>query len=258
MRAAGLAAIALVLSGCTAAPALEEPTLIWSADPSEDVEALPRLDADTPQAREINAFLDRFEARDREEQAECLSDAAPASDHREWSRSVEAPMTGPRFVSVLVTTGYYCGGAHPSWEQKSLTFDLASGRQIDWAAILPADMAAPRYEATDDWPQLLRSGSLKVWYAQAAIAQRGTAGNEDECAEALAGSEPLNAWPDAKTGGLAFQVSGLAHAAAACVETVVMPAETLRDRGADLVLLDALTTARRSGHWRPARPEHAR
>ncbi|RZJ01520.1 MAG: hypothetical protein EON90_02770 [Brevundimonas sp.] len=259
MRVArALAASALLLGGCVAAPDREAPALAWAADPFANVEALPRVDADTPQAREINAFLDRMDARDREERAACLADESPESGQREWGRSVEAPMTGPRFISLLVTTGYYCGGAHPSWGQKALTFDLASGRQVDWAAVFPAEMATPRDDATDHWPQLLLSRSLKAWYAQTAVAQRGTAIGHDDCADTLAGSEPLNAWPDAKTGGLALQVIGLAHAATACTERVVMPREEMRRRGVDAVLLDALDTARRDGLWRPARPERAR
>lgn len=253
--AAVLAASAFLTAGC--APAQSEgptaaPRLVWSASLAEHFDALPRVAADTPEAREINAYLDRIDVGDRAERADCL---AAGGDNVEWGRSVEAPMTGPRFVSVLLTTGYYCGGAHPSWGQKSLTFDLESGRLADWAGFLPDDMALPRYEAGDQWPQLLRSPSLKAWYARQAIAQRRMPEGEDDCAEVLKGSEPLDVWPDAQTGGLALQVSGLAHAAAACTETVVMPLAELRRRGVDPALVDAIEAAHRAGQWRPLPPE---
>ncbi|MBW8304481.1 MAG: hypothetical protein K0M78_11200 [Brevundimonas sp.] len=256
--AAVMAASAFLTAGC--APAQSEgpavaPRLVWSAPLAEDFDALPRVADDTPEAREINAYLDRIDVSDRAERADCL---AGGRDNVEWGRTVKAPMTGPRFVSVLLSTGYYCGGAHPSWGQKSLTFDLESGRLVDWAGFLPDDMALPRYQAGDQWPQLLRSSSLKARYAREAIAQRRMPEGEDECAEVLMDSEPLDVWPDARTGGLALQVSGLAHAVSACTETVVMPLAELRQRGVDPALIDALETAHRTGQWRPLPPEDPR
>lgn len=255
---AAVVVIASMAAGCAAsqtpAPTNAAP-LLWSAPLAENFDAFPRVAGNTPQAREINAYLDRVDVSDRAERGDCL---AEGRDNVEWGRSVEAPMTGPRFVSVLFTTGYYCGGAHPSWQQKSLTFDLESGRLVDWAEFLPADMALPRYEASDAWPQLLRSASLKAWYAREAIAQRRMPGGEDECADVLMESEPLDMWPDARTGGLALQVSGLAHAVSACTETVLMPLPELRRRGVDPALLDAIEAAHLAGQWRPLPPEAPR
>jgi len=254
MRAAALLACASLIAGCAEAQTegpVEAAELTWAPPLEEGFDALPRVAGDEAQAREINAYLDRIDAGDRAERAACLSEGGT---NRQWGRSVEAPMTGPRFLSVLLTTGYYCGGAHPDWEQKSLTFDLETGRLVDWALFLPADMALPRYESTDQWPQLLRSPSLKAWYARAAIAQRRIANGEDECAGVLMDSEPLDAWPDGRTNGLALQVSGLSHAVSACTETVVMPLDELRRRGADPALIDALEVAHRDGRWRPLPP----
>ena len=258
--AAVLVAITVLTAGCAAAQSEGPdtvPRLVWSAPLAPNFNALPRVAGDTRQARDINAYLDRIDANDREDRATCL-EMQPLNDNVEWGRSVEAPMTGPRFLSVLVTTGYYCGGAHPSWQQKSLTFDLESGRLVDWAEFLSADMALPRYEAGDQWPQLLRSPSLKAWYAREAIAQRRMPGGEDECAEVLRDSEPLDVWPDAQTGGLALQVSGLAHAVSVCTETVVMPLSELRRRGVDPALVDSIEAAHRVGQWRPLPPESPR
>lgn len=256
--AAVLVASALLTAGCAAAQSegpAAGPRLVWSGPLAEHFDALPRVAGTTPQAREINAYLDRIDVSDRAQRADCL---AEGGGNVEWSRSVEAPMTGPRFVSVLLTTGYYCGGAHPSWQQKSLTFDLESGRLADWSDFLPDDMALPRYEASDRWPQLLRSPSLKAWYGREAIAKRRMAEGEDDCAEVLLDYEPLDVWPDARTGGLALQVSGLAHAVSACTETVVMPIAELRRRGVDSTLIDAVEAAHRASQWRAPPPEAPR
>lgn len=260
--AAPLIASLLLTAGC-AAPGVTTPAqsdgLTWAPPLADGFEALPRVSGDTPPAREINAFLDRMDVRAREERGECLSDASTLSDNREWGRSVEAPMTGPRFLSLLVTTGYYCGGAHPDWAQKALTFDLMSGRQVDWATQLPADMALPRHEASDHWPQLLKSPSLIAWYGRQAVAQRQAAvAGEDECAEVLTnGSDvgALNIWLDARSEGLAAQVTGLAHVVAACTETVIMPLDELQRRGANPAMIEALEAAHRQNRWRPASPE---
>lgn len=249
MRGAAILTCLMLLAACGRSTAADaQVALTFSPDLAEGFAALPRINADTPQARAVNRRLDLRDARDWENRSECLTMKAQ-NDNVEWTRLVEVPMTGPRFISLLITTGDYCGGAHGNWEQTSMTFDLSTGEALYWSTMLPEDMAFPRYETTDHWPQLLRSRSLKVWYGQQASTQRRQAG-EDDCAEVLLDSEPLDAWLDAEKGGLALQVVGLAYAASACAETVVMPPSELRKRGAAAELVEALEDAHRNGRWR--------
>ena len=250
MRAAASLACLTLLAACgRSTEADAQSALTFSPDLAERFAALPRVKADSPQARAINARLDLRDALDRESRSECLA-MKPENDNVEWERSVEAPMTGPRFISLLITTNSYCGGAHGNGEQTSMTFDLSTGETIDWSTMLPQTMALPRYEATAHWPQLLRSRSLKVWYGQQASEQRRQDNGEGDCAEVLLGDEPLDAWLDAEKGGLALRVVGLADAASACAETVLMSPSELRQRGVAAELVTAIEDAHRDGRWR--------
>jgi hypothetical protein len=234
--------------------------LRWGPDLAKDFEALPRIAGDAEPARAINAFMDRLDERDREARSDCL---AEAPDHYEWGRSVEAPMTGPRFVSVIVTLGAYCGGAHPYWSETHYTFDVETGRQIDWAAFLPDEMASPLHAPEYSWPASLASPMLKARFIGDAIAQRRafdpSRADQDECVGVLSEETgALGAWLDARAPGLALSNAGLPHAVQACTETVVIPLEDLRRGGAAPLLIDAIATAHAEGRWRARTEEAAR
>ena len=258
---AGLACLAL-LAGCVGSDEpLPASTLRFSPDLADDFGALPRVAGDMPQARAINAALDRVDARDRENRTDCL-EMKPLNDNVEWGRSVEAPMTGPRFVSIVMTQGDYCGGAHPSWTRTALVFDLETGRLIDWTSWLPAEMATP-FQADDAdrlvSPAVLGSPSLKAWFAGRALEQMGKDGRR-ECAAIYAEDRReyawgLTAWPNAKDGGLTLQSAGLAHAEMGCHADVLMPLAEMMRRGIADELVDAIKAAQGARLWRDAPPE---
>ena len=258
--AAGLACLAL-LAGC--APSKEPratSALQFSPDLAEDFGSLPRVTGETPQARAINAALDRVDARDRENRASCL-EMKSRNDNVEWGRTVEAPMTGPRLVSIVMTRGDYCGGAHPSWDRTALVFDLETGRLVDWTAWLPSGMAKPiRHESSDQWvrPGALDSPLLKAWFADRVLAGMDEYGRR-ECAdfysESRRDSWGLTAWPNAKAGGLTLQSAGLAHAEMGCHADVLMPLRELKRRGVAPELVDAIEAGHRARLWRDGPPE---
>lgn len=260
--AAGLACLALLV-GC--APSHEpgaRSALQFSPDLAEDFGSLPRVAGDTPQTRAINAALDRVDARDRENRASCL-EMKPWNDNVEWGRTVDAPMTGPRYVSIVMSQGDYCGGAHPWWNRTALVFDLETGRLIDWTAWLPAEMATPiKAEEADRWvrPAFLESPSLKAWFAERVLAGMDEYGRR-ECSELYAEDQRdewgLTAWPDAKGGGLTLQSAGLVHADMGCHGDVLMPLSELKRRGVAPELVEAIEAGHRAGLWRDAPPESA-
>lgn len=258
MRAAAGLACLVLLTGCGAArsPAAEVASpLTWGADIAEDFEALPRVAGDSPADRAINAFLDGLDARDRESRSNCLTEGP---ENAQWGRSVAAPMTGPRFVSIIVTRGDYCGGAHPNWSETHYTFDLLTGTHVDWPALLPAGMSARIHEPEYSWPATLASPSLTAWFAQRALAglDRDV---QDTCASTYGpegrGSLGLGVWLDAKENGLGLQLIPSHHAEIACVTSLTIPAADLRRRGVSAELVDAIETAHRERLWRDRRPE---
>lgn len=258
MRRAGLAAFVL-LASCVGSEGPEaEATLRFLPDLAEGFAALPRVASETPQARAVNATLDRIDVGDRQNRADCL-EMKPYNDNVEWGRIVEAPMTGPRFVSIVVTRGDYCGGAHPNWERTPLVFDLETGRLIDWRALLPAAMVEPIEDDSGPWglPAHLTSPALKSWFAERALAEMDAYGRAD-CTDLYnewRDSWGLVAWPDAKAAGLTLQTAGLAHAQKGCLTEVTIPLGELRRRGVRRELTDALEAAHRARLWRDAPPE---
>ncbi|HEX8661303.1 MAG TPA: hypothetical protein VF686_05515 [Brevundimonas sp.] len=257
--AAGLACLGL-LTGCgftepSGAAVHSASPLRWGPDIADDFHALPRVAADTRQARAINGFLDSLDVRDREERSTCL---AESPENVEWGRFIEAPMTGPRFVSLIVTIGYYCGGAHPYWTQTHYTFDLHTGQQVDWSVLLPDDMSRPLQEPRYSWPALLASPSLTAWFAERALAGMDERGRDD-CGYVygLEGRKywSLAVWPDAKEGGLGLQPVGLAHAETGCLVSATIPLAELRRRGAAPELTDAIEAAQAAESWHGPRPE---
>jgi hypothetical protein len=259
-RLAGLAMAAL-LAGCGAAYAPPQPVdLQYGPDLAEGFGALPRVEADTPQAQAVNTALDQVDARDRANRESCL-EAKAQNDNVEWGRSVAVPMKGPRFISIVMDQGDYCGGAHPNSGRTPLVFDLETGRLIDWKAWLPADMAAPIDNQDADAAAALQSPTLKAWFAERALAEMSPEGKA-ECAELY--SEQwrdewrLAAWPDAKAGGLRLQTAGLAHASKGCETEVLMPLRELKRRGVAREFTAALEVAYRTGQWRDAPKERER
>lgn len=260
-RAAAGPAMAALLAGCAgpAAPSTES-VLRFSPELAEDFDALPRVALDTPQAQAINAALDRIDARDRQNRDDCLS-LKPQNDNVTWGRTVETSMAGPRFVSIVVSQGEYCGGAHPNWVRAPLVFDLDTGRLIDWRRFLPADMTAQLDdEDADKWGRAayLKSPTLKAWFAERALAGMDAYGREN-CADVYDDGEGdywgLTIWPDAKTGGLILQSAGLAHAEMGCFTEVAMSPQEVKRRGVARELTHALDAAHRAGLWRDAPPE---
>ncbi len=263
--AAGLMSAALLAGSMGSATPAQDTILQFPSDATEDFQALPRVGLETPQARAINAALDRIDTRDRENRAMCL-EAKTENDNVQWGRSVEAPMMGPRFVSLVVSQGEYCGGAHPNWARYPLVFDLETGRLIDWRGVLPANMiVALNDQDADRWVRAayLQSPRLKAWFAERALAGMDPRSRED-CGYLYGEDEHnswgLEIWPDAKAGGLTLQTAGLAHAETGCLAEVVMSLDEMRRQGVRPDLIEAIDTAHRAHLWRdaPSEPDTAR
>ena len=49
-------------------------------------------------------------------------------------------MAGPRFLSLVISDSAFCGGIHPNFQTVAFTFDLATGKTVDWVKLLPAPL----------------------------------------------------------------------------------------------------------------------
>ena len=223
MRERGMRAGLLLL--CLAGPACAADTvrLMPGHAAFPGVQGTPRVVAGVPDAvrGRINRALAQADARGRSAARACTR--AERAMHPEeagdstWSRQVEVTGTGPRWLSVLITDGYDCAGPHPFDDLYALVFELRTGRLVDWAAVLPPDLAGSTVAGTTaDGARvgIVRSPGLL------ALAQRDA---EAECAAALRDDAAgFVLWPAAD--GLTARPVGMAHInSALCGAPIVLP-----------------------------------
>ncbi|RYF94282.1 MAG: hypothetical protein EON95_05910 [Caulobacteraceae bacterium] len=237
---------ALVLLTALAGPALAaRPIALDGQKPlSAAADAFPRIvEPAGPRTDRINQALTRADARGRKAMKDCGQERGVA-----FERSVTAPMTGQPFLTLIASDFASCGGAHPSIFQMALTYDLGTGRPINWADYLPADLVKPEVLVDiGDGSQLgaVQAPALLAFYRAAAKAQR----QDRNCDEVYDGAEGLYLWIDAKAGGMAMSMTGVPHAVQACDDPVVMSTAELRKRGAKPALTDAIDAASKSKHY---------
>ena len=244
------ACILLVLAGLTLAlsPTQAADRFVRLQTPKpilRDLAAMPRIADPVDEAeRRINAAVQRLDATVRKAAATCKGDNGT---HADWERTVETPMTGPGYISYVISDGTYCGGAHPSFGTVSIVYDLRSGAPVDWTQLLPPSLTGKvaLVEGSDGTKMVTLSS--KRLYALFLAGYDKARGDDPDCKGAVrdqGASEPpgMMAWLDAKVGGLAVQFD-LPHVVQSCADPVIIPLATLRAEGGKPALLDALAAA---------------
>ena len=259
-------AIVLALAGCdqkvveasppTAAPAANQAGVAFSPNPDlgKDIAALPRLVGTGPAIAAVNADLDTLDAAARESAAGCEN---PEGGYSRW---ISQPMTGPAFVTYAISEEYNCGGPYPATGQTTVTYDLASGRRLDWSAVLKAMNVTTG--DTEGMPAgsvpLVYSPALAAWYTRTIKAQiAGQDGGSEwmeQCAPVFDAEEfSTNGFrlsADAEAGGLTVSPE-LPHVVQACGDAAIMDAAAMRANGVEVRLIEALATAHAAGNWAP-------
>jgi len=203
----------------------------------------------SPAEMRVNAALMQLDVDVLKARAECFG--TPSEDPS-WTRSIEVPMRGPRFLSVVITDGTYCGGPHPNTETTATVYDLRRGEPVNLATLLPSWLT----RTSTAMHSTSRTSSLSL--ASPGLQRLFVAyyGDGDMSAEtkicmreilrAAEDGYPLAAWLDAEQRGLILQ-PGLPHPVQNCAEPSVIPVAELQKQGASPVLLRALeATLRRA------------
>ncbi len=238
--AAGLmlgTAAPLPLSPAHAKPSEELVSLVWPHSTSEKLGTMPRLrDTASSAARHINAALNAADHRLRGAVIDCAAqahdDGASGSD---YDRTVTVAMAGPKFLSLVVSDSAFCGGIHPNFQTVAFTFDLATGRTVDWVKLLPA----PLIEATTTEGAM--DGATMGLVRSKLLVKLDTDPSEG-CG--MPEDAAFQLWPDAKERGIYFAWADPPYANENCGEPALLDVETLRRYGASPVLIQALTRAR--------------
>ena len=249
-------ALPLLLVLGTPARAGEAPvTVRMTASIAPRLAAMPRIarPADTAERR-VNAALDRLDRTVRKALAVCRSDQAHQAF---WQRTVEVPMRGPRFLLLVVADDVDCGAQHPYASTMAVVYDLRTGRPVDWAVLLPAELAAGRVLAEGrDGTRTVRLTSSRVRDLFLRFYDHGEADAASDCkgvvTRATAEGFAASAWLDGKDGNLVLQTD-LAPFVQSCADPVFVPVATLRELGARTELVDALTHAAADAAYPPSK-----
>jgi hypothetical protein len=93
---------------------------------------------------------------------------------------------------MVATDGFYCGGAHPEDDLTALVFDMETGKQVDWKALVAKSSGAssPKNPPGDgEGTRPLMLPELQVIYAAA---------EETYCKDYFEDEQAFVIWPDAE------------------------------------------------------------
>jgi hypothetical protein len=212
----------------------------------KDVDAWPLIaHPKGPAELRINTTLTHLNGSFADKVRDCLSGkfawSKDSFDGGEWQRTIKITMRGPRFLSMTAVDGFSCGTAHPDDDLVVLVFNLETGEQVDWSALVPKSAGAslPKNVLGDEdgTPPLILP-ELQTIYAAA----------EDptsDCAGYFQDERPFVLWPDAESGTLVAQVAGLPHVALPCKNELKLTIEQARKLGFDETLLQTIEEAHR-------------
>ena len=190
----------------------------------------PRL-TQFPDAAVMTRVNDAIAAKEKQNHAgyqECLGDLRAAGekpDDDTWSVSVKVGYLSQHYFSLEVTSSNYCGGAYPNnGIEMPVTFDLATGREIDWNAVFK--------------PGFLPAGLTKLYRASY------PRDADPDCRKLVMANEPFESGDDAifrlQSGKGLVVLPEMAHATQACAEEVALPAAKLAPYLGDAKLLAEL------------------
>jgi hypothetical protein len=208
----------LPVNGSVAQKPLE---LVSGPQIRKGVAALPRIAAPNAAEAKINAVLDRQDLWVKKQAEAC------SGSHMFWKRVIEVTKSGPALLSVLVSDGADCGGAHPFDQTFPLVYDLRTGDAVRWNKVFPKGRAEEvSTDSGDGMPWItIRSKGLQALY----VANYKSHG--DCSIEVVAEVTEFHLYPDEKANALEIFPAGLPQAAHPCADSLALDAkelETLR------------------------------
>lgn len=218
--------LALALAAFPLAAFAEDVGQVVAQPPlAEFVAAFPRVSGETDAAKAINARLQE------------LDDGVAEMLDCDLNRAVKVSLDSAAYLSLYANEGGYCeGAAHPYFIEFGLTFDRATGKEVDWAALLPEKLLERQSE---DYSEYAPFGSKALNATYLAGLDPELAGGE--CKEVYDMGLNFQFWLAAGK-GLAMAPADLPHAVTACAEIVYLTPDALRAVGADAALIEALET----------------
>jgi len=212
------------------------------------VAALPRLVAapgDRAAAR-INQALSR--ADERVHKADCTGEID--GEQMDWTRTISVTMRGPHFLSLVVADVWFCGGAHPDYDQFPLVYDLSTGAPVNWSRLLPAALVQETGTDTASDGTVVGTVSSPKLHDLYLKGVNSAPDIDHDCDDVLANPDlRFTVWPSARTAGITIKPFGLPHVVAGCGSEWTVPLSVLRKLNARHELLDAIEVAHSQGWY---------
>lgn len=235
--AAALGLFALLWGG-TRLPAQTEPSagLLFHPPLAAGISAMPRLAASDPASQEINARLAQLDTGVLDEATDCNTD--PPNSY--YERGVEVMFLGPRYFSIRDETAFYCpGAAHGYFGVTAETFDLVTGKAVNWSDLFPSALLSRETIPWGGREVVQGSQALTDLYLSLAV------GLDDECRSAIdSNGGAFDVWPSSADRAIVLSPLGLAYVFQNCLDEVTVPLKMLQSQGFAPELLDALANAK--------------
>lgn len=199
--------------------------------------------------RRINRYLNDLNAKLAHSLEECDANYAELMGKQDrptdksgegvesWTQDTKATMLGPAFLSIVATSGFYCGGAHPYGFTSAAVFDLRTGEPADIHAWFLPSLKVSLVEDDETDSALEKSVSV------AGLLHAYEEATHHECDQIYSDDQSFLVWPDANSGTVMIQADRLPGCCEACGIKIGLAMEQARKLGFSEAFLQAISDA---------------
>lgn len=175
-------------------------------------------------------YAERMGSRDRS--ADSYGEGA-----KFWTQDTKVTMLGPAFLSLVATSGFYCGGAHPYGFTSAAVFDLKTGEPTDVHTWFLSSIKVSLVEDDEADSALMKSISVE------GLLQSYREATHHECDQTYSDDQSFLIWPDANLGKVMIQADRLPGCCEACGIETGLTLEQARKLGFSETFLQAISDA---------------
>lgn len=154
-----------------------------------------------------------------------------------WTQETKVTMLGPAFLSLIATTDFYCGGAHPYGYSSAAVFDLRNGEPADVHAWFLPSLKVSLVEEDE------ADSALEKSISAAGLLRAYEEATHHECDQTYSDDQSFQIWPDANSGKVMIQADRLPGCCEACGIEVDLTLEQAGKLGFSETFLQSISDA---------------
>ena len=154
-----------------------------------------------------------------------------------WTQEVKVTMVGPIFLSLVATSEFYCGGAHPYGFTSAAVFDLRTGELADPLKWFQPSVKVSISDEGENSAALEKSLSVP----RLLTAYRDA--THHECDDQYPDDQSFLVWPDERSGKVVIQADRLSGCCEACGIEAGLTMELARELGFSETFLQSIADA---------------